>query len=143
MGQSICFGMRIASCLGMSTPIQILALCLACVGCLFIAIALARVILEVVFAVMYRGLPTPQTTQGKGKLLSADLPSSGNKAIILSDYRAVVCYRLTLRLLEDRVSFQARQRAEGRGAPRANRGALSESGNGHLAHLSERPMLPI
>ncbi len=55
----------------MNTLLQSLALCLAFVGSLIIAVALGRVTLEVVFAVMSQGLPTPPYTQDVRKLLSA------------------------------------------------------------------------
>ena len=50
----------------MSTSIQILALCLAFVGSLIIAVALAAVVLEVILVMMCRGLPTPQLEHGQG-----------------------------------------------------------------------------
>ena len=123
--------MRLALCFCMSTPIQILVLCLAFVGSLIFAVALARVLLEVIFAVMDRGLPRPQHSQGKGKLISADLQLCGTRARPPSDRRAVVRYRYTLRILEDRAGFRARRRSERRVAPLTNRQALSELGSGH------------
>jgi len=91
----------------MSTQIQILALCLALVGSLVIAVALAGVVLEVILAMMCRGLPMPQLERGRGngKPFSADsqLPGPG---VRLSDYHVVVSYRYVLRFFDKRANFR-------------------------------------
>ncbi len=67
----------------MNTSIQILALCLAFVGSLTIAVALARVILEIIVGLMCRGLPTPHAGRSKGTLVSAVLIFGKTKLDVL------------------------------------------------------------
>ena len=80
----------------MSTSIQLLALCLAVVGSLTIAVALAGVILEVILVMMCRGLPTPHLEHGQGNGVphSADSQFLGPR-VRLYDHLVVVRYRLT------------------------------------------------
>jgi len=87
----------------MSTSIQLLALCLAVVGSLIIAVALAGVILEVILVMMCRGLPTPHLEhgQGNGMRLSADLELFG-PGVRLSERHVVVRYQYTLRSFDKR-----------------------------------------
>ncbi len=80
----------------MNTSIQILALCLAFVGSLTIAVALARVILEIIVGLMCRGLPTPHAGKSKGTLVSAVLIYGKTKPDVLrvfvrSSVTAVSC----------------------------------------------------
>jgi hypothetical protein len=125
------FGMGIALCFCMSTSLQLLALCLAFVGSLIFALALARIILKVLFAVICRGLPTPHNGRGKRVVHSADYQSHGTKARASSECRAVVRHPHGLRLLEDRASFRTHRRSERRVAPLTTSEGLSKSGNGH------------
>ena len=137
------FGMGIALCSCMSTSLQLLALFLAFVGSLIIALALARIILEAMFAVICRGLPTPHNGRGKRVVHSAGYQSCGTKARASSEVRAVVRYRYSRRLLEDRASFRTHRRPERRVAPLTTREGLSKFENGHPMASPEPSMLPV